>query len=795
MNLVFYGFQRAKVALGPATRVGGRLEAELALKGTTAGGAVPAPPVKFQLLGSADVAGIASSSIGTVMPPAGAQEADTTKCVYVEVTPEDLPWRYTPRPLESGRVRPWLVLVVGSPTEVVAEPDGSVSLAGSLTQDYDLARSSRWAHVQQDDTHAVGRVLSDRQLHGNTDYVAALVSAFTPDGDDAWTSGQPARVPCHRLWRFRTGTTQDFYDLATGIHPVPPGDELGSSEMTYGPTATVLTVRGALAGIGATDAAQPPDVSTDLTSRRGLQGSDSRGRELLGLPRYGSAWGADDQTESAGSWRAAANGDARHRAVAGLGAWCALVEQERIAAAMRERLGAVAIAGQRVSGLALGLAAAKSLWGRRLPDAPAARVFLLAPALERIVDQDRTALELVTGDERPLPAALFSTAARRLLRRGTARARLARDVALDPRNILNVANTCREQRPPEKVSGLPSTVALALFRREEEGNPEIEPIDFSLGGDPTGEVSGIDRFSLSTLRGMLVGEREQICRPVPPGKLVSTLVSAFDPSGDNALAPLRVLSTIDGLSDPPLAPPEACPDIGLPAWAILRDRAKEWLLPGAETLEQDELTAVETNGTFVDAFLLGMNLQALEEARWRNFPVTTGCTPMRRFWELLADDGSPVDDIRGVASWNESSTLGDPAHRPPEAPPTRLVIVVRTALFRRYPNTLIYLYPAAPGFLRPAIAPQDRQLPIFQGEIERELPFFAFKCTPEEGRSRWLVIEQVPRGYEFWERDPVNDALPRVDASVLDGGEFAAAAFAKPIRILIKGTEIIPEDL
>ena len=122
----------------------------------------------------------------------------------------------------------------------------------------------------------------------------------------------------------------------------------------------------------------------------------------------------------------------------------------------------------------------------------------------------------------------------------------------------------------------------------------------------------------------------------------------------------------------------------------------------------------------------------------------------------------------------------------------RLVIVVRTALFRRYPNTLIYLYPAAAGFPRPTIVPEERVLPVFQGEIERELPFFAFPVTPADGRSHWLVLEQVPRGYEFWERDPDDDSRPRVPADVLDGGEFAVKAFAQPIRVLIQGTSIIP---
>src|SRR5262249_10496463 len=160
----------------------------------------------------------------------------------------------------------------------------------------------------------------------------------------------------------------------------------------------------------------------------------------------------------------------------------------------------------------------------------------------------------------------------------------------------------------------------------------------------------------------------------------------------------------------------------------LRDNEKEWLLPGAANLKPNELTALETNAPFIDAFLLGLNYQALDEARWRNLPITSECTPMRRFWEQLDGDRNPLDDVRGVALWTETSGLGDAQHRPPGAPPTRLVIVVRTPLFRRWPSTLIYLYPGGgpDPWPKPAIDPAKRVFPVFQGEVERELPFFGF---------------------------------------------------------------------
>ena len=97
---------------------------------------------------------------------------------------------------------------------------------------------------------------------------------------------------------------------------------------------------------------------------------------------------------------------------------------------------------------------------------------------------------------------------------------------------------------------------------------------------------------------------------------------------------------------------EDCPDLDLPAWRYLRDRAQYWLLPGAQTLSSGEVVSLRTNPQFVEQFLVGFNQQALAELRWRGHPVRAGCTPLRRFWDRTPTDaGGRRDDIVGVAGW------------------------------------------------------------------------------------------------------------------------------------------------
>lgn len=47
--------------------------------------------------------------------------------------------------------------------------------------------------------------------------------------------------------------------------------------------------------------------------------------------------------------------------------------------------------------------------------------------------------------------------------------------------------------------------------------------------------------------------------------------------------------------------------------------------------------------------LVGANQRTLGELRWRNIPVTAGWTPLRRFWQRIADGGgAPAVDVRPV---------------------------------------------------------------------------------------------------------------------------------------------------
>jgi hypothetical protein len=282
---------------------------------------------------------------------------------------------------------------------------------------------------------------------------------------------------------------------------------------------------------------------------------------------------------------------------------------------------------------------------------------------------------------------------------------------------------------------------------------------------------------------------EPPCAPVDLDALATGIATAFDPTTSTAAMRVRVLSEVGGL-DPvqPLAPPEACVGIDRSVWRDVNGAFPEWLLPGVAALADDAVVALQTNPTFVDALLVGLNSQLLNELRWRNIPVATGCTPLRSFWQRSdPTTGERVDDILGVTNWPPVADLGSPDHRPSVIAGPDLVVAVRGRLFLRYPATVVYLTSATVGgTVSFDVDPDPNAIPIlptFQGRIGTDVSFFGFQgFDPIQIGSYWLVFEEPPAGYRF-----ANDA-----SSSSAPEQWAAEAFARPVRVLIRGDRLIP---
>jgi hypothetical protein len=497
-ELTFAGWARERIAQLATGVQDGRpkVESAVTLTGTAADGAptgTAGATVRFLLAGPADVIRLEPGAIVKRYPTPGTLDHESDRCPHVEFADATLPWRYTPAPRPAaavGNQHPWLVLVVGADKTGVTVSGNQATLAPAVQKAHPLGAPGDaypWAHVQQDTAgRRVARllagpatVLSDPAV----DYVAALVPAFDGAGQPRWNgTGGPVTVPLYDSWRFRVAKPLgSFEDLAALLEPGLADQQTGQAPLDYPrvPAAGDLTVRGALAPLGAGDAALPDAVHDDLDGLR-TPARDSRGRPIVGLPRYGEAWriGAPEGT----TWGASLNTDPRDRGVAGLGLELGVRLQEELAAEAATHQGALAEARQRVGHLVLGLSAAGSLWKDRMPAAAIDALWLLGPGLGRVVTPSGTVRDLATAADRPLPRGLFSSAARRMMRTGPARTTLTAAGRAAPGEILRAANRC-PRVPGRSDDGLPlGELGIGLEELEERRRRALEGGDLDLDG-------------------------------------------------------------------------------------------------------------------------------------------------------------------------------------------------------------------------------------------------------------------------------------------------------------------------
>jgi hypothetical protein len=317
--------------------------------------------------------------------------------------------------------------------------------------------------------------------------------------------------------------------------------------------------------------------------------------------------------------------------------------------------------------------------------------------------------------------------------------------------------------------------------------------------------------SCEDLVGSLPSEPPLEFAPVDLGHLSDILFIALDPRQADPPARVRLCSVLVGIDCSRLIPPEFAIGLDFPTWGLLKQYDKEWLLPGASTLLKDSVTALQTNPTFIDGFMVGINTQFMAEMRWRDMAVDRRCTPLRMFWgQVDYATHKREADIQPLAEWAKvpSDPLGAVSHQAIEPGGSRLVITFRSDLFRRYPSTLVYLVKPAAGDDLDTLLTSTPELdmpdgppgadvelwrngrrffgPIFSGTLTPELTFFTFDVEPGHLDEFWLVLDEPPAELRF-RNDQVLD--------LTNAATVASSALDQPTRVAISGQELEAQGL
>ncbi|SHH00543.1 hypothetical protein [Halobaculum gomorrense] len=349
----------------------------------------------------------------------------------------------------------------------------------------------------------------------------------------------------------------------------------------------------------------------------------------------------------------------------------------------------------------------------------------------------------------------------------------------------------------------------------------------------------------------------------PPLDFQTTADAVQNATDPAVTIPDRIGGRLDGLPldgrDEPLAQILAHPEFDEPMYGPLRDLSQDKLVPGVGEIPLDSVGVLETNPAFVESYMLGLSHEFARELRWREYPTDLRGTYFRQFWNPEGRDPplSPEakKDIGYVHRWDDAADLGGNylakmAAKTDGGPSgdagARVVLVVRGAVFDRYPNTHVY---AAKGVDAAEDAELERKPdlpnmddgggtvkhPIFRGRLDPDVTFFGFDLTEEEAKADpgwFFVIEEPPSGPSFgldvggsndvpdadwtWEdltwddvtangyvsagRDSLTDAapapgdLPTNPAWSKNGAHMAEITWIRPFRAAIHADDMLPTN-
>ena len=433
--------------------------------------------VPLELLGSGELSSFDVRSVIRTWPRDEVADAESNYFPLIEFREPDLPWRLTPATAAtSGRLRPWMVLIVLRDEEGTFHPAtrkgalASIVVPDSATLP-DLAATWAWAHVQVSNEPGLtpdkirdlvntqsafitSRLLCPRRLEPLTRYTAYLVPAFergrlsglrqpVPDTVDAlapaWTTTGGATLPVFYSWRFHTAEEGDFEALVRRLEPrlLPP--EVGIRPMS------VADPGGALRGVPANDAPLALEGALRTVRTQSTPWPDSptkarfvdRMRRLVNAPDallngpnpqravtpplYGR-WHAAQPTLEPGAkpvWFHELNQDPRLRVTSGLGTQVVQAEQRELMAGAWLQVEGIRVANEarRLAQLARG--AALRLYARHVLVGGDESILALTTRLHAKVKGSPTTLRALLAKS-PVPLGVLDTTWRRVSRpRGT----------------------------------------------------------------------------------------------------------------------------------------------------------------------------------------------------------------------------------------------------------------------------------------------------------------------------------------------------------------------------------------
>ncbi|MCP4998659.1 MAG: hypothetical protein GY933_07815, partial [Hyphomicrobiales bacterium] len=210
------------------------------------------------------------------------------------------------------------------------------------------------------------------------------------------------------------------------------------------------------------------------------------------------------------------------------------------------------------------------------------------------------------------------------------------------------------------------------------------------------------------------------------------------------------------MQKPRIIPALACPDFKDPMYAYLTRLGDEYLVPNLGLVPPNTISLMLTNPPFIEAFMAGVNVEFSSELLFREYPTDQRCSAFRQFWDVASIPRPPgVSESEHIAAqkdivpMHEWVRLG--SNSPRDTDGSRVVLVIRGDLLRKYPNTIIYAQSARWGVgdredelilhdengdrAAADITDPDIHFPAFKARVSPDLHFIGFNLTLDQVRG------------------------------------------------------------
>lgn len=747
-----------------------------------------------QLYGPGDVTGIDAREVIRIEPLRLLTDFEPNYFPSIEFDRPDFPWLFTPATADNKKqLRPWICLVVvkkdgATLTTDVRKPLPVLECA--RTELPNLEESWAWAHAQIVSTdqappdpsphpalkqllkhhpeQTLSRLLSPRRLDPNAAYYACLVPTFEIGvkaglGESvtaaeeqamrpAWTVSAGAgaaasmKLPVYFHWEFRTGLDGDFESLARRIEAKPLPKTLGLRPIDIsapgwgmpakprGTAGTVLDLEGALR----TPETRPRDwpdserstvqnaLRTILNMPASLKASGAPA--TLGPPLYGQWYPKQDTVPAATQpphWFRELNLDPRHRVVAGLGAVVVQQDQEALMASAWDQL-----EKQRQDNLRMKRAQLSEMVGGVLIKKhfaaldPARLLQFAGPSLGAL-----KGLTPVSG----LPA--------------------------DPRGLIGHAALSGTFRRFNRPRG---PLATRL------GNGERADLNTQISLAPSLRAAGAAHMLAAAT---MIDPRQRPQLAIDWAGLKATLLLQLNSKATVLTAVRETIPSAESLDVVQFAP-----TFPQPMYEPLRDTFPDMMFPGMHQVPANSIAILETNPSFIEAYMVGLNHEMSRELLWRGFPTDQRGTYFRQFWDAQGDvlgnseqEREVHRDITPIATWTNDSVLGSHAVR--RSAKGQLVLLIRGDLLRRYPRSVVYAVEgiwSADGTRRELGT--NEVYPMFRATQAPDITMLGFALTTSAVRGADTSANSGHPGWFFMLQEQPTEPRFGLDVAKIFGG-------------------------